>query len=216
MIEGVAGARDFVAANTAIEAPPLVPEVRLHVATEMLPLWQLTEAELAATGLPPPYWAFAWAGGQALARYVLDQPELVRGRTIADFGAGSGLVAIAAALAGAKSVTAIEIDRNAREAIRLNARLNGCYIADATDIDDIDPPPEVVLAADVFYEAPLAGLATELLTAAARRSATVLVGDPGRTYLPKDRLRSLAEYRVETPRALEDSDLCLTRVWQFN
>ena len=122
----------FVERNTAIAAPPLLPEIRLHLATEITPIWQATEETLARSGLPPPYWAFAWVGGQALARYLLDHPEIVAGRSVLDFGAGSGLVAIAAAKAGAASVLAAEIDHFAAAAIAANATLNGVAITVTT------------------------------------------------------------------------------------
>src|SRR5258707_541008 len=149
----------FIRHNTAIVAPPLVPEIRLHLATEVTPIWEATEESLAQGAVPPPYWAFAWAGGQALARFLLDHPERVAGRAVLDFGAGSGLVAIAAAKAGALSVTAAEIDHFAAAAIAANAELNGVAVAVTTvDVLDIaDVPWDVVTAGDVCYERPMAG-----------------------------------------------------------
>jgi predicted nicotinamide N-methyase len=207
----------FVRANTAIGSPPLVPEIRLHLASEITPLWQATEASLARDQLPPPYWAFAWAGGQALARHILDHPELVRGRAVLDFGAGSGLVAIAAAKAGATHVTAAEIDRFAAAAIALNAALNGVAVAiESADIIGREPAPwAIVLAGDMCYERPLAERLTQWLRALAARGVTVLLGDPGRAYLPATDLERLARYAVPTSLELEDR---LTRegvVWRM-
>ena len=196
---------EFVRANTIVAAPPLVPEIRLHLASEITPLWHATEAGLAKAQLPPPYWAFAWAGGQALARYILDHPELVRGRAVLDFGAGSGLVAIAAAIAGAR-VTAAEIDPFAVAAIALNAAHNAVEIAiERMNVIDRTPAPwEAVLAGDMCYERPLAESLTQWLRALAARGVTVLLGDPGRTYLPATGLEALARYEVPTTLELED------------
>src|SRR4029077_1408526 len=148
----------FIRHNTAIVAPPLVPEIRLHSATEVTPIWQATEETLAQGAVPPPYWAFAWAGGQALARYLIDHPETVAGRAVLDFGAGSGLVAIAAAKAGAASVTATEIDHFAAAAIAANAALNGVAIEVTTaDLSDGDKRFwKLVTAGDICYEQPMA------------------------------------------------------------
>ena len=206
----------FVRANTAIASPPLVPEIRLHLASEITPLWQATEASLARDQLPPPYWAFAWAGGQALARHILDHPELVRGRAVLDFGAGSGLVAIAAARAGA-SVTAAEIDRFAAAAILLNATLNGVAVAiEGGDVVGRAPSPwEIVLAGDMCYERPLAERLTRWLRALAERGVTVLLGDPGRAYLPAAGLEPLARYQVPTSLELEDRLIREGVVWRM-
>ena len=208
---------DFVRANTVIAAPPLVPEIQLYLANEITPLWHATEASLAKDQLPPPYWAFAWAGGQALARHILDHPALVRGRTVLDFGAGSGLVAIAAAMAGAR-VTAAEIDAFATAAIALNAALNGVEVAlERTDVIGREPIPwQAVLAGDMCYERPLAERLTPWLRALAARGVTVLLGDPGRAYLPASGLQALARYDVPTSLELEDR---LTRegvVWRMS
>jgi predicted nicotinamide N-methyase len=212
-----AGPTDFVRANTVIAAPPLVPEIQLHLASEITPLWHATEASLAKDQLPPPYWAFAWAGGQALARHILDHPALVRGRTLLDFGAGSGLVAIAAAKAGAR-VTAAEIDPFATAAIALNAALNGVEVAlERNDVIGRESVPwQAVLAGDMCYERPLAERLTLWLRALAARGVTVLLGDPGRAYLPATGLEALARYDVPTSLELEDR---LTRegvVWRMS
>lgn len=207
----------FIRANTAVAAPPLTPEIRLWLASEAIPLWEAGEAELAATGLPPPYWAFAWAGGQALARYLLDHPEQVAGKRVLDFAAGSGLPAIAAAKAGAAAVTASEVDPFAAAAIGLNAALNGvrvaCLEADLTDTARAGW--DVVLAGDVFYERDLAARVEPWLRRLAGVGATVLVGDPGRGFLPEAGLERLIAYRVKTDRALEDTDVRKTVVWRL-
>src|SRR6266700_5678403 len=150
---------DFIRMNTALIAPPLVPEVRLHLATEVVPLWRKTEEELEAEGVPPPFWAFAWAGGQALARYVLDNPEIVAGKAVLDFASGSGLVAIAAMKAGAARTLACDVDPICRAAIAVNAEANGVNV-EATIADLLDQPPpavDVILAGDICYEKTLAG-----------------------------------------------------------
>jgi predicted nicotinamide N-methyase len=202
---------DFVRANAAPAAPPLVPELELHLATEVTPLWEATEAELQRLGLPPPYWAFAWPGGQALARYILDHPALVAGRRVLDFGAGSGLVAIAAARAGAHAVAA-EIDAFAAAAIRLNAARNGVEVEiESADVIGAPCAWDVVLAGDMCYERPLA----ERLGAWLRRlPALVLLGDPGRSYFTAEGLEELARYAVPTSRDLEDRDERSTGVWR--
>jgi predicted nicotinamide N-methyase len=204
-----------VAANTAIEAPPLVPEIRLHLASEMLPFWEANEEELARQGLLAPFWAFAWAGGQALARYVLDNPDLVAGRQVLDFAAGSGLQGIAAAKAGAARVEASEIDPFAAAAIGLNAVLNGVEIEVMLE-DLVDAPLawDVVLAGDVCYERPMAGRVAGWLARLAAGGALVLLGDPGRTYLPRGGLERLSAYGVKTSRELEDTDLRNAVVWR--
>jgi len=207
----------FVLRETRRAAPPLVPEIRLHLADEAMDLWQATEADLGRTGLPPPFWAFAWAGGQALARHVLDHPQIVRGARVLDFAAGSGIVAIAAGLAGARQVVAAEIDPYARAAILINATDNGVTI-EAPDVDYLDRGAEgfdVVLAGDVFYERPMAARVEPFLRAAQGAGAAVLFGDPGRAYLPAAGIEPLAVYDVPVPRAIEDRDIRTTRVWRF-
>jgi predicted nicotinamide N-methyase len=175
------------------------------------------EEELGEIGLPPPFWAFAWAGGQALARYLLDRPELVRGRRVLDFASGSGLVAIAAALAGAAEVEASEIDEFAQTAIALNAEANGVHVAvRAGDLVGRDDGWDVALAGDVSYERDMAGAVTDWLHGLARRGATVLIGDPGRAYLARDRLEKLASYAVPVTRELEDSEIKNSGVYRFH
>jgi predicted nicotinamide N-methyase len=207
----------FILAHTRPVPPPHAPELVLHVAVEATPLWQKTEEELGEIGLPPPFWAFAWAGGQALARHVLDHPELVAGRRVLDFATGSGLVAIAAARAGAASVEATDIDAFAVAAVGVNAAANGVSIAvTREDVVGLDRGWDVVLAGDVCYERDMAGAVTGWLAGLARRGALVLVGDPGRAYLPRARLEALAVYQVPTTRELEDSEVKRTTVWRLS
>lgn len=207
---------DFIHANTALLAPPLVPEVRLFLAHEALPLWEKTEEALGTLGLPPPFWAFAWAGGQALARYILDRHDIVRGRSVLDFASGSGLVAIAALKAGATAVNASEVDAYAVAAIAANAAANDVAVqAVNADLIDHDGGWDVVLIGDAFYEKPLAERILPWLETLARRGATVLIGDPGRTYLPRPRLQLQTMYEVPVTRALEDAEIKKTSVWQL-
>jgi predicted nicotinamide N-methyase len=208
---------DFIRAHTSVLAPPLVPEVRLHLAHEAVPIWKKTEEELGALGLPPPFWAFAWAGGQALARHVLDRPEIIRRRSVLDVATGSGLVAIAAARAGAGSVIASDIDRFAVAAARLNAELNGVVITvTGDDLLEKDPPEaDVVLVGDLFYERELAARALAFLEAARARGSEVLIGDPGRSYLPREKLERLDEFMVPVTRELEDAEIKRTAVWRL-
>nr|WP_245293140.1 50S ribosomal protein L11 methyltransferase [Mongoliimonas terrestris] len=204
-------------AETRLIAPPHVPEIRLHLADEALDLWRRTEEELDRMGLPPPYWAFAWAGGQALARYILDNPHLVAGRRVLDFAAGSGIVAIAAAKAGAASVLATDIDGFSLAAIALNAAANG-VVVEASSIDVLATGAaghDVVLAGDVFYEKPMADRVEPFLRSAKADGALVLFGDPGRSYIPKSGVEAIATYEVPVTRALEDSEVKRTRVWRF-
>ncbi len=206
----------FVRRNTAIVAPPMVPEIRLHLATEVTPIWQATEESLARSALPPPFWAFAWAGGQALARYLLDHPAEVAGRFVLDFGSGSGLVAIAAAKAGARFVLAAEIDHFAAAAIAVNAALNHVAIAVATVdvIDAADGRWQLVTAGDVCYEREMADRVVPWLRRLAGHGCLVLLGDPGRAYLPQAGLRERARYTVPTSLDLEDRESRDGIVWE--
>lgn len=208
----------FIRANTRLRPVPHAPEIVLHVADEATELWQKTEDELAEIGLPPPFWAFAWAGGQALARYILDHPDGVAGAHVLDFASGSGLVAIAAAKAGACHVTASDLDAFAIPAIGLNAAANGVADRITAVLEDLigsDPGSAVVLAADIFYERDLADRVTDWLSRLHAGGATVLVGDPGRSYLPRDRLTELATYAVPVSRSLEDAEIKRSSVWRF-
>jgi predicted nicotinamide N-methyase len=206
----------FIRANTRLLPVPLVPEITLHTADEAVPLWSKTEEELGEAGLPPPFWAFAWAGGQALARYILDHRDQVAGQHAIDLASGSGLVAIAALKAGATGVTAYDIDAFARTAILLNAANNGVTI-DARGDDLLAgaeaPEARIILAGDIFYERDTAERVFAYLAAQALRGVAVLIGDPGRSYLPKDKLRKLAEYQVPVTRDLEDAEIKNTAVW---
>lgn len=204
----------FILANTALIAPPLVPEVRLHLAVEVMPLWRKTEDELQAMGVPPPYWAFAWAGGQALARYILDNPQIVRGKSVLDLGAGSGLVGIAAAKAGAATVLSADIDRYAEAAIALNSRANNVDVATTTeDVIGGDGVWDVILIGDLCYEQPIA---ERLLAWLRAQNKTALIGDPGRSYFPRSDVERLALYHVETTRDLEDREIRETGVYRVN
>lgn len=206
----------FIRANTALSAPPHVPEIQLHLADEAHGLWLKTEDELGALGLPPPFWAFAWAGGQGLARHILDNPGLVAGKTVLDFASGSGLVAIAAKLAGAGTVTAADIDPWSATAVRLNAEANGVHFGfQQSDLVGTDEDWNVVLAGDVFYDQTMTRLIQPWFNDLARRGAMVLVGDPGRSYCPGDEMELLATYMVPVSRALEDSEIKRTSVFRF-
>lgn len=208
----------FIRANTSVMQPPLVPEVELYLAHEAVPLWQKTEEELGEMGLPPPFWAFAWAGGQALARHVLDNPALVQGKRVIDLASGSGLVGIAAMKAGAASVLAADIDGFSLEAIRLNAELNGVTLEVTGDDLLKAPAPDcsIILVGDLFYEKELAGRVFNWLSQAEKRGIPALVGDPGRSYLPREKLSKLGEYKVQVTRDLEDAEIKLTSVWRLN
>lgn len=197
--------KDFIRTHTIVASPPACPEIRMWTSTEVTPLWEATEAVLAAHNLPPPYWAFCWAGGQALTRYLLDQPELTEGLRILDFAAGCGSAAIAAALSGASKVEAAEIDPVAIEAIALNADLNGVSV-ELVEGDIVGQPCrwDLVVAGDVCYERPMTEHIWPWLRRLAADGATVLMADPGRAYLPKLGLLELARLVVETSLDLED------------
>lgn len=207
--------RDFIRSNTRLLPVPLVPEVLLHLAHEAVPLWEKTEEELGLMGLPPPFWAFAWAGGQALARHVLDNDDLVKGKRVLDLASGSGLVAIAAARAGAADVLAADIDGHAVTAIGLNAEANAVSLTTTTaDLLQADPPAcDVLLVGDLFYERDLATRLLDWLQRARQAGAAVLIGDPGRSYLPVQALVARASYEVPVTRDLEDSEIKKTSVW---
>jgi predicted nicotinamide N-methyase len=206
----------FILTQTVIAAPPLVPEIKLHLATEITPIWEATEATLAAMNLPPPYWAFAWAGGQALTRFLLDHPDWVQGKRVLDFAAGSGLSAIGAAKAGAALTQACEIDDFAIAAIALNARINKVAIdLVREDLIGVAPRWDVVLAGDVCYERPMAERVIAWFRALAGRGVAILMGDPGRAYLPQSGLLELARYQVPTSLELEDRTQRETIVWRL-
>lgn len=206
----------FIRANTSQMAPPHVPEISLYLASEAHELWLKTEEELEAIGLPPPFWAFAWAGGQGLARYILDHPEVVRGKRVLDFASGSGLVGIAAAMAGALEVTANDIDPWAEAAVRLNGGANDVSLGfSGADLIGQAVEADIVLAGDVFYDSAFADALVPRFAKLADQGKPVLVGDPGRSYLPRDRLEFCAAYEVPVTRALEDSEIKKTTVWRF-
>jgi len=206
----------FISDNTTAMAPPHVPEIRLHLADEAHDLWLKTEEELEEIGLPPPFWAFAWAGGQGLARHVLDHPEIVRGKRVLDFASGSGLVAIAAMKAGAASVLAADIDPWTRTAVKLNSRLNDVELAFAADnVVGSAIDAEVLLAGDVFYDKSFADTLIPWFTTLVASGRTVIVGDPGRAYCPRQIMEPLATYEVPVTRALEDAEVKKTTVWRF-
>ena len=205
----------FILANTRLQPVPHAPEISLWLADEVTPLWRLTEEELGEIGLPPPFWAFAWAGGQGLARWLLDHPAEVAGKRVLDFAAGSGLVGVAAIKAGASSVLCADIDPFCATAVGLNAEANRVAL-DFTDADLLDVPPpevEVICAGDVCYEKPMTDRVLAWLARARANGTRVLIGDPGRTYFPREGLEFLAEYRVPTTRELEDLEVKRVSVW---
>ncbi len=207
-------AKAFIRANTRIAPAPGLP-IRLYTADELTPIWEATEKDLAEVNIAPPFWAFPWAGGQALAHYVLDNPETVRGKLVLDLASGSGLVAIAAALAGAAEVVANDIDPMCEAAVALNAELNGVAITyHGGNLLDGDPPDyDVILAADVFYEQTPAKMFRAMLERCHANGSLILAGDPGRTYFPRDAFRQVAEYAVETTTEIENHPVKTARVW---
>jgi len=211
----IADRKAFIAAHTRLLPVPYAPEISLYLADEVTPLWLKTEDELGRMGLPPPFWAFAWAGGQALARYILDNPATVAGKRVLDFASGSGLVGIAAARAGAASVLCADIDDFAKTAMTLNAAANDVVLDIAPDdmLGLFEPAVDVVLAGDIFYDRDIAARVLDWLKGWQARGAAVMVGDPGRTYLPKDDLGLLATYQVPVSRDLEDLEIKKSSVW---
>lgn len=213
------GVPAFIRANTRTVSPPLTPEIRLHLATEITPIWQATETELRTRGLEPPFWAFCWPGGQVVARYLLDNPAVARGKSVLDFACGGAVSGIAAALAGAGRVVVNDIDGFALAAAQMNADLNGAQIEICADdlLQTAPPVPgtfDLVLAGDIFYERPVATEIERFLRACAAGGATVLIGDPGRKYLPQDGLEELARYPVPTTLELEKSEVLDSVVWR--
>jgi len=196
----------FILSNTRLQPVTHTPEITLWLADEITPIWRLTEEELGQMGVPPPFWAFAWAGGQALARYLLDHPERVRGRRVLDLAAGSGLVGIATMKAGAASVLCADIDPFCEAAVRLNAEANGVDLAFTTSdlLAGVPPCFDLICAGDVFYERPMAERVIAWLKTARDQGTEVLIGDPKRSYFPAGELILLAEYAVPTTRELED------------
>ncbi|NEX92116.1 methyltransferase [Caulobacter sp. 17J65-9] len=205
----------FIRGNTRLQRPPHAPELQLHLADEITPIWRLTEEELGEMGVPPPFWAFAWAGGQALARWLLDHPEQVAGKRVLDFATGSGMVAIAALKAGAVSALGADIDDFCAAAVRVNAAANGVEMTFTAEnlLDRPAPDVDLICAGDVCYEKPMTERVLAWLHEAHARGTQVLIGDPGRSYFPKDGLTKLAEYQVPTTRELEDQEVKRTGVW---
>lgn len=204
----------FILNSTALATPSLVPEIRLHLASEITPIWQATEAFLTETGLAPPYWAFAWPGSIALARHLLDNPDLVRGRRVIDFAAGSGLAGIAAHIAGAASVTAIEIDPMAGVAITLNATANKLTLP--VRIGDATAAPldaDLILCGDICYEAPMTRHIWPWLRSCAE-TAEIWIADPGRAYVPPEGLTEFARYTIPTTAELESRHARETRLYR--
>lgn len=207
----------FIRTQTKIARPSLVPELKLHLATEIAPIWRATQDELDNAGVPPPYWAFCWPGGQALTRFLFDQPRWVKGKRVLDFAAGSGISGIGAARMQAAHVTAAEIDNYAVAAIKLNAKLNKAKIDIVTEdlVGKRDLGFDVVLAGDVCYERPMAERVFAWFQELAESGVTILMGDPGRAYLPRRGLVEMARYQVPTSTELEDKDMRLTLVWRI-
>ena len=216
-VQTIADPRGFILANTRLQTPPHTPELSLYLADEITPIWRLTEEALGELGLAPPFWAFAWAGGQAVARYLLDHPAEARGKRVVDFATGSGLVAIAAMMTGATQAIGSDIDPFCGAAVALNAGANGVAVT-FTDRDLLDAPPpaaDLIVAGDICYEKPLAERVLAWLSAAHASGTRVLIGDPHRTYFPREGLVKLAEYQVETTRELEDFAVKRTGVYTF-
>ena len=214
-VAGPLGVNAFIAAHTALAHAPLVPEIALYLATEITPIWQASEAWLQQANVDPPFWAFAWPGGQAIARHVLDHPGLVRGRRVLDFAAGCGIAAIACAMAGAALVEAAEIDAMAVAAIRMNAAANGVNVV-ALDEDVVGQPCrwDLILCGDVCYEAPMTAHIMPWLRRMAAETE-VWVADPGRAYLPGDGLTEIAAHDVPTSLELEDRVLRRTKLFRL-
>ena len=207
----------FIAANTEIVAPPLIPEIKLRLATEITPIWQATETELQEIGIPPPFWAFCWPGGQALARYVLDNPDIVRDKLVLEFAAGGAVSGIAAAVGGAAEVIANDIDAMAVAAAQINAALNKVTLTPSTENYLMRETPgscDVILAGDIFYEQSPAVEIEAFLRREAASGAVVLIGDPGRKYLPIKSLQEVMRYEVPTSLELEDREMRDGVVWR--
>lgn len=213
-----ANPEDFIRNNTALEAPVMVPEFRMWLASEYVPIWQATEAWLEEQNVDPPYWAFCWPGGQAIARFVLDNPALVAGKRVIDFAAGSGISSMAAARAGAASVVANDIDLLSLVAARLNAAVNGLDVATSSEDwlagESGTPDADVVIAGDVCYEREMSVRALAWLRSHAAKGRLVLLGDPGRNYFTAQGLEEQARYEIPTSLQLENRGMRETVVWR--
>ena len=209
---------EIIQTHTVTGRAPLVPELTVHLATHITPLWEATENILMETDMPPPFWAFTWPGGQALARYILDHPEMVAGKHILDFGAGNGIQAIAAMTAGAASALANDIDPVSLLATRLNAHLNGVKIdtENANLVGKIDPHWDIVIAGDVCYEQHPSDAITKWLRRIAATGIPVLMADPGRSFAPTTGFEELESYEVPVEKALEDKTVMETGVWRMS
>jgi len=207
----------FIRSQTEIKSPTIVPEISLHLVTEVMPLWQYTEDRLQQADLPPPFWAIAWPGGQGIARYILDHPELVRGKRVVDFASGSGIAAIAAIKAGAKQVLAVDIDPLALEAIKLNAENNQTevLVSDHMDMSKAYTKADIILAGDICYQQSMSTTLTRWLRLCIEEDMTVLLADPGRAYVPQEGLIELMSYDVPTSRDIEDKDMRTVTVWRM-
>jgi predicted nicotinamide N-methyase len=208
---------DVIRAVTELKPTDLLPEILLYQATEITPLWQATEDLLRTAEIEPPYWAFAWAGGQATARLLLDRPELVAGRRIVDFACGGGVASIAAMKAGATSVLAVDIDALAVAATRANAAANGVVVETLTAdlVGGAMPECDLLMAGDVCYDARMTAHILPWLRQVAASGITVLLGDPGRAYVPSSGIELMGEYRVPTTTAIEDKAFRDTKLWRL-
>ena len=208
---------DFIRTQTRILSPSILPEIRLHLAAEFTPLWQMTEDRLRQSNLPPPFWAIAWPGGQGAARYILDNPDIVKGKRVVDFAAGSGLIAIAAMTAGARSALAVDIDALAREAIKLNAEINIVSVKTSEGLDLTTPytKADVIIAGDICYQQAMSASLIRWLRLCVEKETLVILADPGRAYVPQEGLIKQASYDVPTSRDIEDQNTRTTTVWRM-
>jgi len=215
--EALADPRGYVAGNSVLQSAPLVPEISLHLADERAPLWTKTQRDLWDDGIVLPYWAFAWAGGQALARLLLDEPERVRGKRVLDFASGSAISGIAAAMSGAEHVLAADIDPLAAVAATMNADANNVTLDTSTDdlVGTSLAAFDVIIAGDICYEQSVAEQVRDWFRAEATQGREVLIGDPGRTFLPRQDVEPVIGYGVKSSRDLDDTDVRNARVWRF-
>lgn len=210
-------AKAFIGAHTVIQATPFVPEIKLHLATEVTPLWQMTEQQFGETNLPPPFWAFAWPGGQGLARYVLDHPDVVRGKRVLDFASGCGIASIAAEKAGAAKSMASDIDPLAEAALQMNAGINAVRIEDVgvLRMDRSFKGADVILAGDVCYQQAMSVAVLRWLRLCMEAGTQIFMADPGRAWVPQEGLKELTRYEVPTSRELEDEEKRIVTVWEM-